>query len=466
MLEHRRLTLDLLALGLLATVIFLAAALWTFDPADPPSALVFPPHIEPVNVCGHWGAIASRLLFEAFGLGAYYVLLSLAVLDAVLLVRHEVGQPWLRAGGWLLSLVGVTIAGGPGRLRLSRPARSSAPAAIWGRSAGRCCRRTSPAWAPTSSPLSLIVGGLLLSTDYALVRLLAWLGDGRRPAASAAACCTSARPTPRRSSGAAPDLDVSRRRDERPVRPSACPGGPRRKLTTTRTTRGKSGRRTTKRTNDEPAAGRRRRRKTAWLAASASAGRRKSRRCWKRWKPDVGSDVRPITSCPGSTCCWQARRFASKSRKKRCGERPRSWKRPSSISASHVRVVEIQTGPVIAQFEVELEAGLRLSKITGLADDLAIALRVPSVRIVAPLPGKNTVGVEVPNNERQMVRLREVMEEADGKAQKMRIPVFLGKDVAGTPHGGRPHHPAAPADRRADGHGQERVPELDHRRRC
>ena len=98
-----------------------------------------------------------------------------------------------------------------------------------------------------------------------------------------------------------------------------------------------------------------------------------------------------------------------------------------------IRVVEIQTGPVIAQFEVELEAGLRLSRITGLADDLAIALRVPSVRIVAPIPGKNTVGIEVPNAERQLVRLREVIEETNGKAQKMRIPVFLGKDVSGHP---------------------------------
>src|SRR6185295_5758262 len=95
-----------------------------------------------------------------------------------------------------------------------------------------------------------------------------------------------------------------------------------------------------------------------------------------------------------------------------------------------VKVVEIETGPVIAQFEVELEAGLRLSKITSLADDLAIALRVPSVRIVAPIPGKNTVGIEVPNAERQLVRLREVMEETGNKAAKMRIPVYLGKDVA------------------------------------
>ncbi|GAB5405995.1 MAG: DNA translocase FtsK [Aureliella sp.] len=97
----------------------------------------------------------------------------------------------------------------------------------------------------------------------------------------------------------------------------------------------------------------------------------------------------------------------------------------------NVRVVEIETGPVIAQYEVELEAGLRLSKITGLADDLAIALRVPSVRIVAPIPGKNTVGIEVPNETRQVVRLREVIEEQSSKTKKSKIPLFLGKDVSG-----------------------------------
>ncbi len=99
----------------------------------------------------------------------------------------------------------------------------------------------------------------------------------------------------------------------------------------------------------------------------------------------------------------------------------------------NIRVVEIETGPVIAQYEIELEAGLRLSKITGLAEDLAIALRVPSVRIVAPIPGKNTVGIEVPNEQRQVVRLRDVMEESDTKSLKMNIPVFLGKDVSGNP---------------------------------
>jgi S-DNA-T family DNA segregation ATPase FtsK/SpoIIIE len=88
---------------------------------------------------------------------------------------------------------------------------------------------------------------------------------------------------------------------------------------------------------------------------------------------------------------------------------------------------------VISQYEIELEAGLRLSKITNLADDLAIALRVPSVRIVAPIPGKNSVGIEVPNTTRQMVRLREVIEETQAKSRAMKIPIFLGKDVAGNP---------------------------------
>jgi S-DNA-T family DNA segregation ATPase FtsK/SpoIIIE len=99
----------------------------------------------------------------------------------------------------------------------------------------------------------------------------------------------------------------------------------------------------------------------------------------------------------------------------------------------NIKVTEIETGPVIAQYELALETGLRLSKIVSLADDLAIALRVPSVRIVAPIPGKNTVGVEVPNERRQIVRLRDVIEESSEKTKKMKIPIFLGKDVSGNP---------------------------------
>jgi S-DNA-T family DNA segregation ATPase FtsK/SpoIIIE len=114
-------------------------------------------------------------------------------------------------------------------------------------------------------------------------------------------------------------------------------------------------------------------------------------------------------------------------------ERARVLEKTFADFGFKVRVVEIETGPVISQYEIELEAGLRLAKIANLADDLAIALRVPSVRIVAPIPGKNSVGVEVPNTTRQMVRLREVIEETQAKSRSMKIPIYLGKDVAGNP---------------------------------
>ncbi len=98
-----------------------------------------------------------------------------------------------------------------------------------------------------------------------------------------------------------------------------------------------------------------------------------------------------------------------------------------------MRVVQIDTGPVITQFEIELEAGLRVSKVAGLSNDLAIALAVPSVRIVAPIPGKTTVGIEVPNERRGMVRLGEVIAGSTSRMSQLRIPLFLGKDVKGMP---------------------------------
>jgi S-DNA-T family DNA segregation ATPase FtsK/SpoIIIE len=101
--------------------------------------------------------------------------------------------------------------------------------------------------------------------------------------------------------------------------------------------------------------------------------------------------------------------------------------------ALNVRVVGINTGPVITQFEVALETGMRVNKVTNLADDLALHLRVPSVRVVAPIPGKNTVGIEVPNENRAVVRLKEVILGAGRKLAKTKVPLFLGKDTEGRP---------------------------------
>ena len=97
------------------------------------------------------------------------------------------------------------------------------------------------------------------------------------------------------------------------------------------------------------------------------------------------------------------------------------------------RVVMVMRGPVITMYELSLAPGTKVSKVDSLADDLAIALKAPNVRIVAPLPGRNTVGIEVPNTEREVVGVRELMVEVGKKVQSHAIPLFLGKDTASPP---------------------------------
>jgi S-DNA-T family DNA segregation ATPase FtsK/SpoIIIE len=96
-------------------------------------------------------------------------------------------------------------------------------------------------------------------------------------------------------------------------------------------------------------------------------------------------------------------------------------------------VVEIDTGPVITMYEISLAPGIKVSQITALSNDIARALASTSVRIVAPVPGKNTVGIEVPNAQKEKVRMKELMQTAPEAIQKMHIPLYLGKDASGEP---------------------------------
>jgi len=98
------------------------------------------------------------------------------------------------------------------------------------------------------------------------------------------------------------------------------------------------------------------------------------------------------------------------------------------------RVDEIHPGPVVTMYEFEPQSGTKVSKIAGLADDLAMALAAQKVRIVAPIPGKARVGFELPNDTRQTVHLREILEdERWTNFEKAHLPMALGQDIAGQP---------------------------------
>jgi S-DNA-T family DNA segregation ATPase FtsK/SpoIIIE len=89
------------------------------------------------------------------------------------------------------------------------------------------------------------------------------------------------------------------------------------------------------------------------------------------------------------------------------------------------------TGPVVTQFEVVPASGVKVGKIAALADDLALALKAPSIRIIAPIPGKGAVGVEVPNPRRKIVYLREILQSEAYASSRAELPLALGEDVRG-----------------------------------
>jgi len=96
-------------------------------------------------------------------------------------------------------------------------------------------------------------------------------------------------------------------------------------------------------------------------------------------------------------------------------------------------VVEICPGPVITMYEFSPGPGIKVSRIAGLADDLSMALQALAIRIVAPIPGKGVVGIELPNRDREMVFLKEIFASESFHKGKMKLPMALGKDISGQP---------------------------------
>ncbi len=95
-------------------------------------------------------------------------------------------------------------------------------------------------------------------------------------------------------------------------------------------------------------------------------------------------------------------------------------------------IVAASVGPAVTQYELRLAEGIRVNKVASFESDLAAALKAFSVRVVAPIPGKDTIGIEVPNAERQKVYMRDLLDQF-GRSEAVAIPLYLGKDVAGNP---------------------------------
>ncbi|WP_437194085.1 DNA translocase FtsK [Planctomicrobium sp. SH527] len=410
MIDYQRLKTDLMGLGLFAVALFMGLSLYSFDPADPPSSLMYPPRSDAMNLCGPSGAILAFSLVNAFGLGAWFLLFGVLLVDLWLFSRDAVRDPMIRLMGIGAMLVSICLL-----LQLITPRLPPAPLVGSGGYLGAWGRVLLTENFSTVGSV-IIVGtlfciGLMLATESLLfgimisailfpLKVISWPFRLRYAAVEAVA---------------APPPATTRVRTNN--RTNAADGG-----------------HTSSSVKAIPVA------PPQKLAASPS-----------NFKVNPPISTKSATSSllnmfrksedhsnekiglPSLELLDNAEEFPFELLAQKAQTTAATLEKTFDEFGLNVSVTEIDTGPVVTQFELELEKGLRVSKVSNLQDDLAIALRVPAIRVVSPIPGKNTVGVEVPNEKQVTVRLKELISACREQTQDMRIPIFLGKDVSGRP---------------------------------
>jgi S-DNA-T family DNA segregation ATPase FtsK/SpoIIIE len=390
-------------------IVFLGLSLRGYDPADPPGWGAEPLNQPPTNPCGLVGAWCAHLLFITLGWASWLVIVGLAVVDLLLFCRRPIPDRIGPAVGY-----GLSIAVAAGLVSKLAPALDPSPAVGSGGYLGAFVATFLEIhFGPYGMKLFLAAAGMfglalchevLFVWPYQEVRGLMRNRLGRKRSSQtvlhAAGASLRARGEPGGWDAADAGAGTTTPRSA-PVL-AGLPAS----------------------TAGEPA--------PTWLSATGSPVHRSLAQA-----TDLGSlaPARPGSpfELPAFELLEPAAPFAMHEHEAKVNARAMLLERTLLDFGYQVRVVQIDTGPVITQFEIELEAGLRVSRIMSLADDLAIALAVPSVRIVAPIPGKTTVGVEVPNDHRNVVRLGEVIAAVAPRAEECRIPLYLGKDVKGQP---------------------------------
>jgi S-DNA-T family DNA segregation ATPase FtsK/SpoIIIE len=427
--DVQRLKSDLLALAILALTVFLGLALVSYSPSDPPGDLVYPAPTTLHNLCGPAGARLAHQLHSALGLGSWFLLGGLILFDMRLFARKPVPDPFLRLLGGTIALVSIC-----GALQLALPRLGTGP--VYGSggflgSAGRILMTDRLSTGGSAIVLTtLFIAGLLLATDVLLARiayavlcgpfLAIGYVFGWRPKAAVETSAVVAPVKPVVEKGA-PVREMPEAADDEEEEKPAVEVKPKRSLL------GNLVAAVTPSTTPAPAPA------AGSFKVNPPAGLSKSSREAEFNTGSGAAKVRSEYKLPSLNLLGQGESFPFEQLAAKAEKTRAILEKTFNEFGLNVKVTEADTGPVVTQFELELEPGLRVSKVQALADDLAIALRVPSVRVVSPIPGKNTVGVEVPNDKRVMVRLREIMEAVGADNEKFRIPIYLGKDVSGRP---------------------------------
>jgi S-DNA-T family DNA segregation ATPase FtsK/SpoIIIE len=429
---------------LCGAVVLAWLSLLSFHPADPPSKLLYPPPSPVHNLAGRVGAAVAWALRYYVGAGSFALLGLLSYWAWRLLRGRCVSDlPWRLLGAGLLTTAASAACYLADPTRFGPLVRSTC--GVLGEATGRAMLSR---FGPTGSwVIAAVVGaiGLMLAADQLVTALYSrvsrlWAGRSemarkfaelranRRKVAAAGAAASSAvtAPAPPRPRERAPGL-------------ADAPADPPRKAVPSRPQPDAQ--------QDEPPQPK----KTSPLSRLLPARAEKDQNPPEKpaAKKSSAGQSSPSKSSAKTTASPPARQRESSNdlpSMDLLDEPTGDYSEQAEIQAAQrklvlqqtlddfnveAKVVGYMTGPVITLYEVSLAPGVKVAQVANLATDIARSLAVPGVRIVPPRFGKDTVGIEVPNLDKEIVRLKDLMTAKGEADRKMTLPLYLGKDAGG-----------------------------------
>ncbi|MBI5863029.1 MAG: DNA translocase FtsK [Planctomycetes bacterium] len=419
----------------------------TFHVNDWPSESSWPVNSPPENWCGAIGAWCAHALFYYFGVGAYAVLFLFTATVFAWIQQVRMTDAWLRFVGLAAVCASVSVLGTifGGR---SENYLISGPGGVVGMSLGEILVLRLQVVGTVVTLSCAILVGLLLAADNIVMAVLAWLGligkkaapvlirgggqvlagAGSFVASGAASLAGKLSPAVATNS---PGVDQAERnarpqlanRDETAVHRSASVAGRSAKPADAGPARPAIPPPPLDDTADEPKPDEPVEASNAQPILAAPAAEKTADAPTAPQVTDVSARER--TSPPDA--------IDKSAIESLCREKAYVLEQTLNEFRLEVQVVAIETGPVITVFELRLSPGIKVSQIASLTNDIARALKAPAVRVVAPLPGKNTIGIEVPNIDKEKVRLKDLIHATGVRSDAYAIPLYLGKDASGAP---------------------------------
>ena len=401
---NQRLARYTFVLVLLGVTVLAWLSLLTFSPADPPSTQRFNHYPRPQSVRNAAGVVGAHVAYFCrywIGAGVYVGLAMVTAAAAAMLTGWRVSAwPW-RLAGLAVVVTATSAAFYSGPLEAGADI-AQGPAGVLGLAVGRfVLSRFSDVGGVIVLVLAMAIGVLLAAENVLLAGArLAWHGWGRfrerRRAATEQAKAAKAATQPAARVRAPQAEAAQRRQHPQPQAPASAPAPAAAKAAPEPKKKAKAS--------------------TKPSASTPSPG-----------MPELPFELPPVDllDAPKSDFDQIVEGEAAQ----------RQEVLQQTLDDFNVKalVVGYETGPVITLYEIALDPGVKVSQINTLSTDIARALAVPAVRIVPPRFGKDTVGVEVPNHQKEMVRIRELMNLGGEAATRMSLPLYLGKDAGGEP---------------------------------